>query len=58
MKTIRHKWDKLPGLKHAECPKCKCVKKFDTILGRVVFTDRFGKIYFVIPDCVMANTLI
>jgi len=43
-------------LNHKICSKCKCTKYYDTIFDQTVYIDRFGKLYFRAPSCVLPNT--
>jgi hypothetical protein len=60
-KLIRHKWDHLTDtgrLKHCKCVRCTCEKYFDDRFNCLVFIDRFSKIHFHTPDCVLPYTKI
>jgi hypothetical protein len=58
-KLIKHKWTPIKDnkLKHAKCEHCKCERHFDDRWGKVVYTDRFGKLHpHNRPECVLPNT--
>lgn len=59
MKLIRHKWnDVIPTklLKHKKCERCNCEKYYSLPFGQVMYEDRFGKLWFRAPECVLPNT--
>ena len=55
-KTIRHSWSLNKGFKTAMCSKCGATKVFSNGFGRQVFFDRFGKLHYNTPECVLPNT--
>jgi hypothetical protein len=62
-KILKHKWNPSPVIRQGElsrkvCEKCKCEKYFDLEFGQTVYMDRFGKIVFRAPDCVLPYTKI
>lgn len=60
-KIVRHSWGfPLQGSKIPQyiCSKCLCKKGYSPSFGRVIYIDRFGKIYYRTPSCVLPNTKI
>lgn len=59
-KLIRHKWIEVAGTygktQQYECIRCLCKKKYWFSFGQVMYTDRFGKIHYRAPECVLPNT--
>jgi hypothetical protein len=60
-KLLRHSWKNSEmilkeKLNHKTCTRCNCVKYYDTIFDQTVYIDRFGKLYFRSPSCVLPNT--
>ena len=60
-KKLKHSWANSgiilkEKLNHKTCSKCKCVKYYDVIFDQTVYIDRFGKLYFRAPSCVLPNT--
>lgn len=55
MKTIRHKWVALPGFKRHKCERCNCIRLWNEGYGKVVFYDRYGKLYPFTPSCELPN---
>ena len=61
MKTIRHKWINKDNIVYSgrdlrDCERCHCKKWYDYGFKRIVFYDRFGKLHYTTPDCVLPNT--
>jgi hypothetical protein len=60
-KLIKHKWNQLTDthkLKHATCVRCTCQKYYDDGFKCLIFVDRFNKIHFNTPSCVLPYTKI
>lgn len=60
-KLIRHRWFPIPGtpvgrFQRFFCIKCGCEKGFSQAFGQVMYMDRFGKIHYKAPECVLPNT--
>jgi hypothetical protein len=58
MKTIHHVWSKRPGFRHHKCERCGAIRNYDASFARLMYTDRFGKISYNTPICVLPNTLL
>jgi hypothetical protein len=60
MKLIHHHWQKVEDkkLKHKVCTECKCEKFYDEGFGQLIFIDRFGKMFYRTPSCVLPYTLL
>lgn len=54
-RIIKHLWRTKIGFRKYECEKCKCQKYWDPAFGKIIFVDRFGKIHYRMPDCVLAT---
>lgn len=60
-KALKHVW-KNSGvvlknkLNHKTCIKCNCTKYYDMDFDQTVYMDRFGKLHFLAPDCVLPYT--
>jgi hypothetical protein len=60
-KLIHHTWEKVVNtkkLKHKQCTRCECQQFYDEGFGQVMFQDRFGKIFYKRPKCVLPNILL
>lgn len=60
-KTIKHDWIKITDtnkFKHVRCKKCNCEGYYDHPFHCFVYYDRFGKMSFKQPSCVLPNTKI
>jgi hypothetical protein len=61
IKALKHSWInsgiiQKNKLNHKTCIKCKCQKYYDIDFDQTVYVDRFGKLYFCAPNCVLPNT--
>ena len=60
-KLIHHTWEHLTDtnkFKHVRCTRCHCEGYYDPAFHCYVYYDRFGKMSFQRPDCVLPNTKI
>ena len=58
-RTLNHRWTKLNDpkkLNHSICERCHCESYYDPYFAKTIFTDRFGKIYYKRPECILPNT--
>jgi hypothetical protein len=58
-KLIHHVWDAvIPSkkLKHKKCSRCHCEKFWDQGFRRLIYIDRFGRMSYRTPSCVLPNT--
>ncbi len=55
-KLIRHKWVRHIGFRSHRCPRCKTIRKYDPGFARLMYTDRFGHVFYHAPSCVLPNT--
>jgi len=57
-KLLRHKWWEIQGTtpQQYECGKCLCKKGYSHAFGQLIYYDRFGKLHFRAPECVLPNT--
>jgi hypothetical protein len=60
-KLLKHKWIGYSGydtklLRRMSCTKCYCEKGYSPAFGCVIYVDRFGKMSYRSPECVMPNT--
>lgn len=58
-KLIRHKWKKVEvthKVKHEICTRCECETYIDDWTGNMIYIDRFGKMRYRTPECVLPNT--
>lgn len=59
MKLIHHTWEPVEPtrlLKHKRCTRCNCEKYYSAGYGRLIYQDRFGRIHYRTPSCVLPNT--
>ena len=55
---LKHSWNKVENsrkLKHMKCKKCNCEKWWDQGFGQLMYQDRFGKVHYRAPKCVLPN---
>ena len=53
-KKNRHSWDPVEGsqkLKHAVCMWCQLQKWWDKGFGKLIYMDKFGKVFYKTPSC-------
>ena len=58
-RTIHHSWEYVVPtqlLKHMKCSRCNCEKFYTAGYRQVMFQDRFGKVHYRVPNCVLPNT--
>lgn len=62
-KILKHTW--IPStryekgkISHKICTKCKCEKYYSMEADQTVYMDRFGKLYYRAPSCVLPYTLV
>ena len=62
-KAIPHRWCPTAGTGTSKdipqrfgCLRCLCEKGFSISFGRLIYIDRFGKIHYRAPDCILPNT--
>jgi len=59
-KLIHHTWERTTQTtdfnRHRLCPTCKCEKFYSAGHKKLVYIDRFGKMHYRAPSCVLPNT--
>ena len=59
-KLLRHRWSPNAGTygktQRYDCIRCMCTKGYSFAFNQIVYTDRFGKLHFRAPECVLPNT--
>lgn len=58
---IKHTWIPSPRyekgkISHKMCIRCKCEKYYSMEIQRTVYLDRFGRLLYRAPSCVLPNT--
>jgi hypothetical protein len=59
LRAFQHKWHKVENsrkLNHKECEKCHAEKWWDDGFQKLIYHDRFGKLHYRAPECVIPNT--
>lgn len=60
-RLIHHVWESVTPtrlLKHKRCVRCNCEQYYSAGYGRVVYQDRFGKIWFRAPQCELTTKFV